>query len=456
MTSRLFCRKYVLPAIFAVLFPSPVHPQASLAPLSAVAKAPEIGVPVFQSHSFKEYKDLGQIWTILQDRRGILYFGVSGGDILEYDGATWRKITTNMSVVRSLAMDDSGKVWVGGNGSFGYLAPDAMGTTHYVPMVDKMEPKDRNFTDLWQIAITPQGNYFRSYDELLRWDGKAVHAWHSNGPATFQALTRIGDHTYTAQTGIGLEEIVGDELRPVPGGDAWRTSRKMFLYPYDNGRILVTARGALLSLYDGQKQIPFPTGADEFFKQHPVYSSSLLDDGGICIDTLDGGAVILEHDGRLRQIIGKEDGLLDDGTLSSFMDRDRALWLGTGFGITRVEIGSPLSVFSTYPIENAIRFEGSIYSASATGTDSIAKLVPDPLTKRPKFVKIPGTTQAFRMRSFKDPFGGPSQLLVATSDGVLRLAGDKLVPAMSATSGPNEQCYTIRQSVKTPARIYIG
>jgi signal transduction histidine kinase/DNA-binding response OmpR family regulator len=461
LSSRLFCLKYGLLVIFAAFSITPLHAQVSLAPHStsvpsSPATAPEIGVPVFQGHSFKEFKDVGQIWTILQDKRGIMYFGNSGGDILEYDGATWRRITTNMSVVRSLAMDDSGKVWVGGNGSFGYLAPDETGATHYVPMVDKIDPKDRSFTDVWQIAITPQGNYFRSYGELLRWDGKAVHAWHADGPATFQALTRIGDHTYTAQTGVGLEEIVGDDLLPLPGGDAWRTSRKLFLYPYDNGRILVTARGQLLSLYDGQKQVPFPTGADDFFKQHPVYSSSMLTDGGICINTLDGGAVILEHDGRLRQIIGKEDGLLDDGALSSFMDRDRALWLGTGYGITRVEIGSPLSVFSTYPIQNAIRFDGSIYSASATGTDSIAKLVADPLTKRPKFVKIPGTTQAFLMRPFKDPFGGPSQLLIATSDGVMRLAGDKLVPAMPATSGPTEQTYTIRQSVKNPARVYIG
>jgi signal transduction histidine kinase/CheY-like chemotaxis protein len=451
----------VLPTICGVLFITPLHPQASPASLStpiasASPKTPEIGVPVFQSHSFKEYKDFGQIWTILQDKRGIMYFGDSGGDLLEYDGATWRKVTTNMSVIRSLKMDDTGKVWVGGSGSFGYLVPNATGTTQYVPLVDKIDPKDRNFTDIWQIAITPQGNYFRSYDELLRWDGKTVHAWHANGPATFQALTRIGDHTYTAQTGIGLEEIVGDELRPVPGGDGWRTSRKMFLYPYDNGRILVTARGQLLSLYDGQKQIPFPTGADDYFKQHPVYSSSLLSDGSICINTLDGGAVILEHDGRFRQIIGKEDGLLDDGTLSSFMDRDGALWLGTGYGITRMEIGSPLSVFTTFPVENAIRFDGSIYLASATGADSIARLVPDSLTKRPRFIKIPGTTQAFQMKSFKDPSGGPGQLLAATSDGVMRLAGDKLVPAMPATSGPAEQTYTLLQSVKVPARVFIG
>ena len=154
----------MLPAISAVLFITPLHPQISSTPIPNIsAPTPEIGVPVFQGHSFKEFKDVGQIWTILQDKRGIMYFGNSGGDILEYDGATWRRITTNMSVVRSLATDDSGKVWVGGNGSFGYLAPDETGATHYVPMVDKIDLKDRSFTDVWQIAITPQGNYFRSY-----------------------------------------------------------------------------------------------------------------------------------------------------------------------------------------------------------------------------------------------------------------------------------------------------
>lgn len=67
------------------------------------------------------------MWTILQDRRGVMYMGVSGSELVEYDGVSWRKIDVGMDNVRSLAMDDAGRIWVGGNGGFGYLASDAKG-----------------------------------------------------------------------------------------------------------------------------------------------------------------------------------------------------------------------------------------------------------------------------------------------------------------------------------------
>ena len=84
-------------------------------------------------------------------------------------------------------------------------------------------------------------------------------------------------------------------------------------HPFDDDRILVSARDELLTLYDGQKAVPFPTQADDYLKTHKVYTTALLPDGSICITTLNGGAVILSHDGRIREIIDKTSGLLDSG-----------------------------------------------------------------------------------------------------------------------------------------------
>ncbi|MBB5055498.1 signal transduction histidine kinase/DNA-binding response OmpR family regulator/ligand-binding sensor domain-containing protein [Granulicella aggregans] len=420
-------------------------------------KGTETGIPVIQPHSYKEYKDFGQVWTVAQDRRGVIYIGVSAGDILEYDGVSWRKIQTPMSVIRSLMLDSTGRVWVGGSGNFGYLEPDAVGSTHFVSILDHVPAKDRGFTDVWQALPTPQGVFFRSYELLFRWDGKNMHVWTPDAKAKFQALSEANGHIYTSQDGVGLQEIVGDELRSMPGGDFYKASRKLFLHPFDDGRMLVSARNGTLTLYDGQKVTPFQSQADEYLAKHPIYTSTMLKDGSLCITTLDGGAVIIGHDGTLRQIIDKADGLLDSGALSSFQDRDGAVWIGTGYGITRVEANSPLSIFSTFVLEDAVRFQGSIYVATASGADSVQKLVSDPRTNRPTFEKISGATQAFRLRVFKDPQGKtPDQLLVATSEGVLRVEGDKLVRTTPAAEAAREQSYTIRQSVKRPDRVFIG
>jgi signal transduction histidine kinase/CheY-like chemotaxis protein len=452
-------RRYSLLALLAFTFTSLSFAQTSKsAPAKApVAATPEIGMPVLENHPVKEYNGTVQVWTILQDRRGLIYFGTSGGDVIQYDGVTWRKIFTPSNSLRSLAMDDAGKIWVGGNGDFGYLAPDATGTLQYVSILDRIPEDRRGFTAVWQTLPTAQGVFFRSYERLFRWDGKRMQTWEPSGPkGRFQALSAVRGHIYIAQNGVGLQEIVGDELRNMPGGEAYKDSIKLFLHPWDDGRILISARDQLLTLYDGQKAVPFPTEADEFLKKHRPYTSTLLADGGIATTTLDGGVVILAHDGKLRQVIDEAAGLLDSGTLSAYQDREGALWVGMGAGLARVEINSPLSIFSRTGAYDVAEFQGSIY-ASSTGATAVSRIVPDPQTHLPKPVPLDGPSQGWTLLAFKDPAGkAPDQLLVSTSEGVMKLQGDALVPAMPAVHGLQEQTYTIMQSRKTPSRIFIG
>ena len=291
-------RRIALPVLFALVCPAMTYAQAAS---PATPHSAEVGMPILESHSYKEFSSFAQVWTIAQDRRGVMYLGVSGGEMAEYDGVSWRRIDVGMDTVRSLAVDGTGRVWVGGNGGFGYLAPDSKGTQAYFSVLDKVPEKDRNFTDVWQTLVTPQGMFFRSYEELFRWDGKTMQVWHAPAGSRFQALSMIRGHIFTDENGIGLEEIVGDELRPVPGGAAYANSIKLFLHPYDDKRIIVSERGGLLTLYDGQKVTPFPTSVDDYLKAHRLYTSTLLRDGSFCFTTLEGGAVIVTHEGKLRQ-----------------------------------------------------------------------------------------------------------------------------------------------------------
>ena len=411
---------------------------------------------MIRNYSAKDDIPAGQVWSILQDRQGVMYIGSSAGYILQYDGVTWRKIFHPSSTVRSLAMDDSGRVWAGLEADFGYLAPDAAGSLQFVSLRDKIAEQDRDFTDVWQTLPTPQGVFFRSYQKLFRWDGKQMKSWTVPQGSRFQALSMVRGHIYTAENGVGLEEIVGDELRPVPGGDAYKNSVKLFLYPWDNGQILVTIRNELLSLYDGQKVTPFKTGADDYFKKHPVYTSTVLSDGAICLTTLDGGAVILEHDGRLRQILDEGAGLIDSGTLTAFQDRDGGLWIGTQDGASRVELNSPLSIYDRGNSFDDIRYKGTIYASSVNGS-AVARIDFDKQTNRPTRVLLKGPAQGWVFVDFKDPKNpGNEQLLVGTSEGIMRVDGDNLVPAMPGTHGPAEGSLFTGASTKDPARIFIG
>jgi signal transduction histidine kinase/CheY-like chemotaxis protein len=453
-------RRIPLPALLALA--GALLPLASLQSQPSASKAPaparaEIGMPVLENYGAKEIGIASETWAILQDRRGVLYFGTSGGNILEYDGVTWRKIFTPSSVVRSLAMDDSGRIWVGANADFGYLAPDATGAMHFVSILDKVPAEDRGFTSVWQTLVTPQGVFFRAYELMFRWDGKRMQVWAPAAPrGRFQALSAVRGHLYTAQTGAGLQEIVGDDLRNMPGGEVYQSAVKLFLLPYDEGRMLVSVRDEPLMLYDGQKVTPFPTQADEYLKAQSLYSTIVLSNGNLCVVTLTGGAVILSHDGKLLQVVNLGAGLMSSGSLSAFEDRDGALWLGMDNSISRVEVNSPVSIFLRDGTADVTRFKGSIY-ASSVGAAAVARMVSDPQTGHTSFVSIKGPNQGWNLLVFKDPSGKtPDQLLAATSVGVMNVVGDNFVPAMPAAHGLQEQTYQILQSRKNPNRVFIG
>ncbi len=173
---------------------------------------------------------------------------------------------------------------------------------------------------------------------------------------------------------------------------------------------------------------------------------------------LDRGVIILEHDGKLRQIIDTATGLASSNTLWAYQDRERALWVGTDLGVSRIEVDSPISIFSRRGFLDVARFQGSLYVATGGGGGvPVYRVAFDPKTGRPTMVPLPGSTQSFFLIVFKDPSGKtPDQLLAATSDGILKVEGDKLVPAAPALHGLGEQSYTVYQSMANPNRVFIG
>src|SRR4030042_743059 len=59
-----------------------------------------------RNFSPREYKNRPQNWAIIQDQRGVLFFGNNSG-ILEFDGIFWRIIDVNEKIVLSLAITET-------------------------------------------------------------------------------------------------------------------------------------------------------------------------------------------------------------------------------------------------------------------------------------------------------------------------------------------------------------
>lgn len=413
-------------------------------------------MPLVRNYYSRDYKGGGQGWTVDQDHRGVILIGESGPEVLTYDGAVWHKVFVPASVVRSIKVDEAGRAWVGLSGNFGYLDADASGAYQFVSLLDKIPAEERSFTDVWQIVPSAGGVYFRAYERLLRWDGQRMRVWRTK--TRFEGIAQIRGRILLSQGGIGLQELAGDEFRALPGGAAYKDARKVLMHPWDDGKMLISQRDGLLTLYDGQRAVPFPTQADESLRKHRVYTSTLLPDGGICLTSLLGGATLINHDGSLRRLLDKQAGLIGGTTYSAFVDREGALWVGQDTGFSRVEISSPISVITHDSTSDAARFQGSLYVTTAAGPSPISRVVLDRRTGAwaLQALKTP-VSQAWLMLPFHDPTGhGQDQLLAIASTGLLRLFPDHTEPAIPGLTGDHEAGDFLIQSRKTPSRVFIA
>jgi signal transduction histidine kinase/DNA-binding response OmpR family regulator len=412
----------------------------------------DAGQPLLRYYPPSEYRAGTQIWTVASDKRGVMYFGHNLG-ILEYDGVNWRKLYTTGSSVRALAVSPDGRIYCGGIGDFGYLEADSEGQMQYHSLRAAIPEEHREFSDIWQIALSPTGVFFQSYQRLFRWDGKRLQAWRAR--QRFEGVSYTQGKVLTSDSATGLHEVTGDELRPLPGGEAAKGLIRLFFHRYDDTRMLVTARESLLHLYDGNKLTPFPTEIDAILKQSTVYTSTALPGDRYVINTLRGGMFLLDHAGRLLRHVGPENGLPVGQTYWSHLDGQGNLWLGLARGAARMALDSTLSQFPTpagVTVSDLAFFEGTQYLAAGEGVYRLA--APHAKVAAASHVRLSGpVVQYFFFLKYQPP-AGPPRLLAAGNPGVTEIVGDRVVPTIPVGPGNVRSAYTILPSRKVPGRVF--
>lgn len=418
------------------------------------------GAPVSRTYTGKEIggPSYSQVWSIVRDGRGLLYLGSTNTALHQYDGAAWRQIPTPSNVTRVLRRDAKGQVWVGMRDEFGYLEPDLAGTLRYKSLMDRVPQEHRVFGDVTEVIPTQDGFWVSAPLRLFHWDGNRMRVWESTLEQAFYSVLLSGGRVLVGRTGMGLLEVVGDSLQPVPGSDLLERAGRFRMLELSEGQVLLYTLSSGLFRFDGEEIRPFPTGADEYFKANPAYTAAVFPDGRFCVGTLSGGAVILTPDGALERILDQSSGLLETGILSSYADQDGALWLGQGVSLARVNMNVPVSVLSPLPhFVSAVHWKGSFYALAATGGLGVYRAVRDPRTGAQGLQPLEGMPdQSFYPLLFRDPTGkGQDQLLLGTNEGPLRIEGDEGIPILPDLP-VRRTPFLMIQSRRHPHRVFLA
>ncbi len=328
---------------------------------SLVAQSPVIGSPIITNFYRSDYRAETQNWAIVQDGRGIMYFGNNKG-LIEFDGTNWQLYQLpNRTIVRSIDYSSDEKIYVGGQSEFGYFASDNNGKNQYHSLSHLIPSEYKSFEDIWKVFRQEESVFFCSEKAVFKLINETIEVitpergrfenfFHSRGELIIQVLDE------------GLFTWQGDRLLPIPFSKQHIESRVVaFLSDSADKDIIITAANGLF-IRDETGIRPWKTETSNFLATNLAYCAVQLSNGNYAIGTSQNGLIVINPEGQLQLHLNKDNGLQNNTILSICQDIQQNLWLGLDNGIDYAEIYSPITV-----IQSKEGIEGTGYASIIKG-----------------------------------------------------------------------------------------
>ena len=292
-----------------------------------------------------QYSGQIQNWSILQDKRGIIYVG-NQGCLLEFDGVSWRRIEIPNNSVRGLAMDPlTGTIYVGGMGTFGVLdpGPGGKGELQYRSLLTGLPEQERNVNLVVRIHTLDEAVYFRSKSHLIRKkEGLEILEKRENN--SLKGSFVCNGKLYIREHGVGLLRLQGDRLIPVTGGEQFADKKIFMMAPYPGENILINTRNYGFFLYNETNgATPFIPKDHNYISQNQLSRGIRLESGNYALGTKKGGLLIMDRAGNTWDIFSEKNGLPENIIRQVYEDMEGNIWLAHDWNITRIEYNSPIS-----------------------------------------------------------------------------------------------------------------
>lgn len=394
-----------------------------------------------ENFSFKETGLQSQNWGIAQDGRGIMYFGNTGG-ILEYDGVNWRQIIIeNNYPVRVVCSDSKGRIYAGGPGAFGYLAPDEKGKLKYFSISSLLDSSVTYLPTIWTIISIKDEIYFQANDGIYKFSPYAnpdsifdVSPENLKKIQIFDPGEKItgifasDNNCYFAADGI--YKIENNKLELLPYTKEKIKGETVFsILPYDNNKIIIVTRKKLflynLEAKNQENAFPeFKTEADDFLLKNLIYSAINLPDNRIALGTTNKGIIIIDKTGKIQDKFSSDNILNDNGVWDVFY-KDNILWNALNVGVSKVESESPFRFWDKKNNINGvvlqiIEYDNSLYLSTFGGIIYHELNSTNNISQNIQFEKVPNITKAtWDFRIFSPPAQLEKKILLAATTGGL-------------------------------------
>jgi len=296
-----------------------------------------------RNYTTDEYSASSQNWAVVQDRRGIMYFGNSDG-ILEFDGNTWHLIPLpDSSGVHCLELDENGRIYVGGEGEIGYLAPGVEGSMDYISFRDKIPEAFQNSSnEIFSIKFTSEGIVFLADKLMYILHSDRINVIESED--YFFSSVCIDQSLIVIDGAKGLMQLQNGVLEPKPDSGDFRSYLMM---PFQQDKILIVLPDGRIVTQNIASGKFGPESFSELPNQDPdvflgleIKSAAILNNNTIAFGTMKNGCFIINSIGQVVYHFNQLNGLVSDNVLGLSKDNEGNIWLCTGDGISFINLDS--------------------------------------------------------------------------------------------------------------------
>ncbi|RPH25284.1 MAG: hypothetical protein EHM93_20115, partial [Bacteroidales bacterium] len=417
---------------------------------SLISKAQEIGFPVIRNYTPKEYNSTPQIPSLIQDNRGVMYFGLAGS-IMEYDGISWRLFSSGKNgPIYDFVKDKNGTIYVAGLDEFGFLDIDHQGNTIYKTLTHLILDKSYNLGTVRTIRLTSKQVYFQTDDAILQYtvSPEELLIFKADTNGTFSEGFVFEDTFYTQLLKKGLVKIENNELKPAFQADFFKNKNAFNVgLPYNATTILISTRTEGLYLYKPNLDtLPqnFNVVSNDFFVDNGILKALAYQKEYFVLGSYKKGALLLDKQGFALQHY-QENNLLQNSYVRNITtDTSQNIWLGLNNGISKIEHGQDLSYWDNNAglkdnVESVVRYNSTIYIATHQKIYFIDK---NNRIKDIQNIPVGMNWSLLETKSIKT-------LLAGTQTGIYEIIGDK---AQIIARGSH--AFELYQSIKNPYRVF--
>ena len=328
---------------------------------------------------FKESREIeNQNWAICQDVNHVMLFANRKG-ISTFDGQDWLSVRIPIIPFSMKSDPANGKIYIGGDNSFGYLEKDIMGAYKYIPMSEN----GSDIGVITRIIFNDSVAWFYGEQSVTRYNliyGKTELRLTSKPDYPFTGMFVTPENTYINVMNKGLYRVDSDTLFPIVTGYLTENVDILFSLPYNKSLNLVALNNGKLSLFDGIKYYNYQIKDDGYLRDNILSEGISIGDSLYAFSTLDGGALVIDKvSGKIRFTINNQNELPDDEIFAIGLDKGGGLWLSHQYGLTRADLSLPVGNFSIYPglkgnLTTSLWHNNELFVASSEGVFYLSEM----------------------------------------------------------------------------------